>query len=103
MNPFAISEDRLRELAAPYGGIDALNQQMALHNQATARLSKEWDDLMAQHPDHWVAMGPDGLLATAPTVQALLSELSAAGKENDPFAVDFLDTTSDRLILSPLG
>ena len=99
MNPFAVSQNRLREIAAPYGGIDALNQRMALHNQATARLSKEWDDLMVQHPDHWVAMGPDGLLAAALTVEDLLSELHAAHCEHDAFAMGMLNTSTEVLIL----
>ena len=99
MNPFAVSEDRLRELAAPYGGIDALNQRTALYDQAADQLVKDWADLMAQYPDRWVAMGPNGLLATAPSVQALLSQLRAAGKDEDPFVVDILDTSTEVLIL----
>ena len=99
MNPFAVSEDRLREIAAPYGGIDALNRRMDLHNQATARLSKEWGDLMVKYPNHWVAMGPDGLLATALSAAALRSELRAAKKDGDAFAVGMLKVSPEVLIL----
>ena len=99
MTSFAISEDRLREIAAPYGGIEALNRRRALHNQATARLSKEWADLLVQYPNHWVAMGPDGLLATALSAAALRSELRAADKDGDVFAIGMLNASSEVLIL----
>lgn len=103
MNPHAVSEERLREFAEPYGGIDALNQRMALHKKVAARLNKEWPDLMARYPDHWVAMGHDSLLATALTVEDLLSELCTAGQLRDPFATGFLDASPIPRILSPLG
>ena len=103
MNPHAMSEEHIREFAEPYGGIDALNRRVDLHRKAAARLSREWDNLIAEYPDHRVAMGADGVLATALSVDDLLSQLHATGKRDEPFAMRFLNTSTVPRFLSPLG
>ena len=99
MVSLAVSEDRLREIAAPYGGVDVMNRRMAQHKQAFARLNQDWAILLAQYPDRWVAVGPDGVLATASSQQALLAEIRASEESVGEFVVDYLDASNEVLIL----
>ena len=99
MNPHAVSDDRLQEIAAPYGGVAALNERMARFNRAVALLGRDWHTLMAEHPDRWIAVGPDGVLAVAATRQDLLAELRDKGVPPGEFVVQFLDTTPAVLII----
>lgn len=99
MTSLAVSEERLKEIAAPYGGIDAMNRQMDQHEQASARLNQDWEHLLAQYPDSWVAVGPGGLLATASTIEALLAEIRADQQQDEAFVVELMDTSPEVLIL----
>ena len=99
MNTLAVSEDRLREIAAPYGGIEAMNRQMDQHEQASARFNRDRELLLDQYPDRWVAVGPDGLLATATTIEAWLAEIRADQRQDQAFVVELIDTSPEVLIL----
>lgn len=99
MTSLAVSEDRLREIATPYGGIDAMNRQMDQHEEAYARLNQDWEFLLDRYPDRWVAVGPDGLLATAPTIEDLLANIRADQRQDEAFAVELMDTSPEVLIL----
>ena len=99
MNSHAVSDDRLQEIAAPYGGVAALNERMARFNRAVELLGRDWHTLMAEYPDRWIAMGPDGVLAVAATSQDLLADLRDKGVPPGEFVVQFLDTTPAVLII----
>lgn len=95
----ALSEERLREITAPYGGPEFLNAQMDRHIKAVRRLHRELSDLMEQYPDQWVAVGEDGLVATAPSREALRADLQARGRGNDVLCIEFLDTSPAVMVL----
>ena len=99
MTSLAVSEDRLRDIAAPYGGIDAMNYRMAQHKKAFARLNQDWELLLAQYPDRWVAVGPDGVLATASSQQELLAGIRAREENVGEFVTEYLNTSNEVLIL----
>ena len=99
MNELALSEERLREITAPYGGPEFLNAQMERFTRAMQRLHRELPDPIEQYPDQWVAMGEDGLAATALSNEALLADLRARGIDNDALLIQFLDTSPGSLVL----
>ena len=93
-----VSPERMAEIAAPHGDVDALNARMEQHRQACVRLDRDRQDLLERHPDRWVAMGPDGLLAVADTHQDLLDEIKASEYAGE-FATEFLDSDPKPLFL----
>ena len=99
MDSLALSEEQLREIAAPYGGLEALNALMDRFTKAMQRLHRELPELTEQYPDQWVAMGVDGLLATAFTHEALLADLRARGVGNGSRCIKFLDTSRVSMVL----
>ena len=99
MDSLALSEEQLREIAAPYGGVEALNAKMDRFRKAVERLHQELPELTEQYPDQWVAMGEDGLLATAFTHEELLADLRARGIGKDGWCTKFLDTSKASMVL----
>ena len=94
-----VSEERLREIAEPFGGVEAYQERFAEHGRASARLIRDWDELRERYPDRWVAVGPDGLLAAADNNESLLAEVRGRGFESGQFVVEFFDTTPAVLVL----
>lgn len=94
-----VSAERLRELADPFGGVEALNERFAEHGRASARLIQDWDELLEQYPDRWVAVGQDGVLATADSNAALLADLRSREAPVGEFVVKFFSSAPQVLIL----
>lgn len=94
-----VSEERLREIAEPLGGVEAMKERFAEHSRAAARLIEDWDELLEQYPDQWVAVGPEGVLATGDSNMAVLSELRGREAPVGEFVVKFFSTAPKVLIL----
>ena len=94
-----VSEERLREIAEPLGGVEAMKERFAEHGRAAARLIEYWDELLEQYPDQWVAVGPEGVLASGDSNMAVLSELRGREAPVGEFVVKFFSTAPRVLIL----
>lgn len=81
------------------GGFDTLRDRMAEFHNAAARMRRERPTLMNDHPNNWVAMGPDGVLAIGHSFDSVLEELDSRGESESEFVIDFLDTAPPTLIL----
>ena len=72
--------------------------------QATRQFEEEYDQLLEVHPDHWVAIGKDGLVAHHKELSGVIAGFREKGYRNTQVIVEFLDTDPPALLLlSPAG
>ena len=72
--------------------------------QATLRFEHDYDQLLKVHPDHWVAIGNDGLVAHHKELSGVIAGFREKGYRNTQVVVEFLDTEPPGLLLcSPAG
>ena len=57
------------------------------------------EELTAQYPNRWVAVGEDGVIDTAATSKELHEQLRAAGTPSHAFVTWFLNTEPRKLAL----
>ena len=81
------------------GGFDTLRDRMAEFRSAAARMRRERQSLMNDHPNKWVAMGQGGVLAIGHSFDSVLEELDSRGESESEFVIDFLNTDPPTLIL----
>ena len=67
--------------------------------QATRRFEDEYDQLLKVHPDHWVAVSKDGLVAHHKQLSGVIACFREKGYRNTQVIVKFLDTDPPRLLL----
>ena len=76
-----------------------VGQRMATFNRAISRLIQDQDDLTAQYPNHWVAVGAEGIIDNALTSRELAQQLRDAGVPNHAVVTRFLNAEPKVLIL----
>ena len=81
------------------GGFDTLRDRMDEFHSAASRMRRERPTLMNDHPNKWVAMGPDGVLAIGHSFDSVLVELDSRRETGTEFVIDFLNTDPPTLIL----
>lgn len=86
-------------IAERYGGVAAMNEEMARGEEAFHRLYRELPALMEQYPDQWVAMGDDGIVAVADSEDNLLAALSDQGLYAGDLFIEHLNTQPEIWIL----
>ena len=67
--------------------------------EATRRFEDEYDQLLKVHPDHWVAVCKDGLVAHHKQLSGVIARFREKGYRNTQVIVKFLDTDPPRLLL----
>ena len=72
-------------------------------NRAARYFWRNKEELTAQYPNRWVAVGEDGVIDTAASSKELHEQLDAAGVPGHAAVTKFLNTEPRKLILSPLG
>ena len=81
------------------GGFDTLRDRMAEFHSAAARMRRERPSLMNDHPNKWVAMGPDGVLVIGHSFDSVLEEFDSRGETGTEFVIDLLNTDPPTRIL----
>lgn len=89
-------EECLREAAAPFGGIEVLDEKFRLYQIAAKLLDKATPALRKQYPDQWVSMDEKGELTVANTHEELIDSLAAKGLFSGDFPVAHLNTKPQR-------
>ena len=73
--------------------------EMDEYHQIVARMRKEHLSLVERHPDKWVAMGQEGVLAVGDSMDEVLREIEGRGLHGVDVVIEFLDTAPPLLIL----
>ena len=81
------------------GGVEALRDGREEFHEAVLRINRERGALMEMYPDQWVAVGRNGVIAVAGTLEDVLSKVESAGLGDSEFEVEFLDTDPADLLL----
>ena len=81
------------------GGARALADDLAEFERLRVRMAEEYGLLLDKHPDRWVAMGKDGLLAVGDSEDEVSRAVAEQGIRRSDVVVEFLDTDPPLLIL----
>ena len=81
------------------GGARALVDDLAEFERLRVRMTKEYDLLLEKHPDRWVVMGKDGLLAVGDSEEDVYQAVVKQGLHRSDVVVEYLDTDPPVLIL----
>ena len=107
----ALTKDDFMQAVAQAGGPKAVQAAFDGLRLANDQLDKEYDRILVQYPRHWIAMGPDGMIANVPVPedsseedeeQALerLFELIGESETNrNGYLVRYIDPEGGALIL----
>ena len=94
-----MDEEYLKEVIVGLGRFEALMAGKDEFHEIVIRMDKEHASLMEKHPDKWVAMGKDGVLAVGDSMEDVFAEVESAGLNGSEFEVEFLDSDPPDLIL----
>ena len=94
-----MDKDYVKEIIEGLGGVRALMDEMDEYHEIVARMRKERPSLVERHPDKWVAMGQQGVLAIGDSMDEVLREVESQGLHGSDVVIDFLDTDPPLLIL----
>ena len=81
------------------GGVKVLKEKKEEFHQVISRMDKEYPTLMEKYPDKWVAVGKDGVVAVANSMEEVFAEAESKGLNGSEFEVEFLDSNLPDLIL----
>ena len=81
------------------GGVEALLEGRAEFHEAVLRMNRERGALMEMYPDKWVAVGRNGVIAVADSLEDVFARVESAGLRDSEFEVEFLDTDPADLLL----
>jgi hypothetical protein len=94
-----ISKKQAREIVAGLGGAQAVHRGLLDYSARVAKMDEQRPSLTKQYPDKWAAMGDDGIVATADSLNALLKEVDEAGISRLGLVVEHLSTKPRNMIL----
>ena len=92
-------EAYLKELVESMGGPEAIITSMQEYHEIVERMRNERAALMEAHPNQWVAMGKDGVVAIGDSIDAVIEDAEAQGLRGSDRVIEFLDTDPPILIL----
>ena len=81
------------------GGVNALRERKDEFHLVVVRMDQERASLMDKYPNKWVAVGRDGVLAVADSMEDVFSEIESAGLSGSEFEVEYMDSDPPDLIL----
>ena len=65
--------------------------RLAEYEKAGLRLDRDFDQLMEEYPNQWVAVSKDGLVAHHPEVNDAIALYEAAGYNGNQVDIEFMD------------
>ena len=89
----------VKEVIEKFGGARALMDEMDAYHEIVARMKKEHLSLVERHPDKWVVMGKEGVLAACGSMNEVLREIEGRGLHGSDVVIESLDTDPPLLIL----
>ena len=81
------------------GGARVLISDLEEFERLQVRMTEEYDLLLEKHPDRWVAMGKDDLLAEGDSEEDVYQAVVNQGLHRSDVVVEYLDTDPPVLIL----
>ena len=94
-----MDKDHVKEVIEGLGGAKALMDEMDEYHGIVARMRKERPSLVERHPDKWVVMGQEGVIAVGDSMDEVLREVEGRGLHGADVVIEFLDTDPSPLIL----
>ena len=94
-----MDEHDVKQMISDLGGAKALMHEMDEYQGIILRMRKERPRLASIHPDKWVAMGREGLLAVGDSADQVLAQVEAKGVRGGDVVIEFMDTDPPVLIL----
>ena len=94
-----MDKDYVKEVIDGLGGTKALMDEMDEYHEIVARMRKEHSSLVERHPDKWVVMGQEGVLAVGDSMDEVLREVEGRGLHGADVVIEFLDIDPSPLIL----
>ena len=94
-----ISKDRGRRIVAGLGGAPNIRKGLQKYSDRVEQMEALRPALTKQHPEKWVAMGDDAIVAIADSLNALLEEVDKLGISRVGLVVEHLNTRPRNLIL----
>ena len=89
----------MKDVIDGLGGTKALMDEMDQYHGIVVRMRKERPSLVESHPNKWVAMGREGVLAIGDSMDEVLREIEVRGLHGADGVIEFLDTDPPLLIL----
>ena len=94
-----MDKDYVKEVIEELGGARALMDEMDEYHEIVARMRKERSSLVERHPDKWVAMGQEGVLAVGDSMDGVLGKVESRGLCGADVVIEFLAADPPLLIL----
>ena len=107
----ALTKDDFMQAVAQAGGPKAVQAAFDGLRQADDQLDKEYSHILEQYPRHWIAMGPDGMIANVPVpedsseeeeeqaLKRLFELIGESGGNRNGYLVRYIDPEGGALIL----
>ena len=92
-------EEYVREIVEGLGGPEAIIAGLREYRVIVERMWAERAALTEAHPNQWVAMGKDGVVAIGDSIDAVIEDAAAKGLRGSDLVIEFLDTDPPLLIL----
>ncbi len=80
-------------------GYEVIKQRDETFWAAFNRMKEEYDGLLKEYPDRWVAVGIDGLLAIGDSAHEVTQEVEDQGYSEWEFVIEFLESDPVPLVL----
>lgn len=97
--PQLMNDNYVREVIERLGGVNALLDDMHEFHEIVKRMDDERACLTEKHPDRWVAMGSQGVLAIGDSMEEVLAQVERQGLRGADVVIELLDTDPPLLIL----
>ena len=107
----ALTKDDFKQAVAQAGGPKAVRAAFDGLRLANAQLDKDYSRILEQYPRHWIAMGPDGMIANVPVpegsseedeehaLERLFELIDESGSTRKGCLVRYIDPEGGALIL----
>ena len=90
----ALTRDDFMQAVARAGGPKAIQAAFDGLRLANDRLDKEYSRILEQYPRHWIAMGPDGMIANVPVPEDSSKSYGEAPQSTSPLGGNADDAES---------
>ena len=87
------------EVIKGLGGVKGVRDGMAEMHAAWQRMEREGETLLKTHPDKWVAMSKDGVVAVEDSLEGVFAKVDGTGLHRNAVDIRFIDTNPKTLIL----
>lgn len=78
----ALTRDDFKKAVAEAGGAKAIHAAFDRLGLANIQLAKDYDRILEDYPGHWIAMGPNGMIANVVLPEGSTDEEEEQAMEN---------------------